>query len=490
MKYLFVETFNPKIVEQLENVHKNVKYEDPVFEHHDRLKEYIDTLQYEEDTVREMKVTQWIKPVLNQRLNLWRTKFSENSELIKNALSEKNKIETKRNQNIRRVGEIDTDVEKTQKEIAQKEQDKQQYYRDGLQTQKIDIKAERLKVSLLLIFSVIVAIGTYVYFANSQSAIYWTTMPAAEKVGIVKTYILEGSQTYINAFSDSINIPENRDLTLADLNGIDISNINQAPKPSLLQYFSKDPTVIFLAAGAFMLILMGKITAIVYEKLKSPNWMFFLNFILAFLVLTGAVFAMASITKKDTQLNALRTQIAESKQDIKREQDNSFSFGSGFEDETEESPELKKLKSKLVQQEEEYAVIKTSFNNFKFSSIILFMFTELLIGSLAWITHAEYIEKRMELKTGTQGHVDLVIQEIEYLENKIKTLLEEKNELENVNNLAADLIHRINAALSDIISTEKIEHLAQDFMEQEIELAKQILQKARYEWVNKNPKLK
>jgi len=482
MKYIQVASLNPKIVEQLEETHKRVRYEEPEFSHHDQIKEYVDSLRYEDEHVRESKIIQWISPILNQTLNLWRTKYSVNSELIENARREKIELENKKKQISRRIGEIDYEIENKRSEIEIKKQEKIEYNRKELSSLNIDLDAERLKVTLLLLFSIIVALGTFVYFANSQSSIYWSTMPAPEKVGLVKTFILNGSQTHINAFE--IEIPKNRDLALSDLEDVDRSSINQAPKPNLLQYFSTDPSAIFLAAGAFMLILMGKITAIVYEKLNSPNWMFFFIFILSIIVLIGAIISMATVTKKTVYMNLLRDEITETESSIKRIKDSSFDYGSTlFGKEKKETPELKRLENKLNEQKDQYNKTQNSFGIYKFFSLLMFMFTELLIGSLAWITHGEYIIKKIQIKTGTKGSIAIIDQEIKSDENYIHELLDEKNHLEESQNIASDLMHRLNAMLSDIVSKEKIEHLAQDFMDREIEFAKQILQKAKYEWV-------
>lgn len=486
MKHLIISKINPKVVEQLENAHSRVRFEEPNFTHHDQLKDYAESLTVVDEAIKESKIIQWVTPILEQTLNLWRSRYTQNSDLIRDAQKEKIELENARKYNSHHIGEIETKLSDLNEEITKEENNIHDRNMDEIESENIDLGSEKLKVSLLLLFSILIAIGTYIYFAKAQNTVYWTTMPAAAKVAEVDKLIRGGSTLHYAAFKDDLEpldkpfevlSSDERDQLTID---IDKSIIDQSPEPTLLQYFASDLSRVFLAAGAFMLILLGKLTSIVYERLGSPNWMYYLIFIFAMLVLIGAILSMASITSKKLSIDIINDEIIEIKTDIKEIEDESGSIFGGIVTEDEEKSEKQlKLEEKLNNLTTESSTIQKTFNGINSISMILFMLTEILIGSLAWIGYSEYITKRMRVRKGISGYIKIYQKNIDRIKSNINMLLVERKELEEANHLATDLIHRLNAMLSDIISREDLNRLAQNYIDRELSFAQAILQKAQ-----------
>lgn len=375
---------------------------------------------------------------------------------------------------------LQSDLGDLKNEKKLKEREIKEHRKDDEGKKNIDIKYEKMKATILLIFSFLIAIGTYTYFANTQIDIGWSTMDNNTKVGIVKNLITqEGSTTQYGVFSNLIEDENENPIPIEnvkdkDLYPINSENIDLAPTPNLFEYASTSNggIVLILAFSSFLLILMGKITATVYEKLGMPNWMYFIIYILAILVLIGAVISNSSLSGYKTEKSLMKNEIItiNSKLTNIKEDDDTGGFSDDFESEKskEENPKLLELEKEKKELKSKIGNLNDSIADFKFITMLLFMFAEILVGSLAWIAYAEYIDKKIKLSSSGQGLYNILQDELKEMGEKIEKFMKDIDAYQDRVSLVSSLEHRLSALKRKLHSRDSIKNIAQQYLDREI----------------------
>jgi hypothetical protein len=488
-----------QIVEEIEKTYKDLGFEKPNIEIEKKLISYIESLSHLDKHERAHHVEAWIKAQITPTLSEWEMKYSQNSDLLHKASIEIQKLEHAKKQDQVNMDNIQSELadKKSSKRVI--EENIKNYKLDHEGRKRIDIKYEKMKATVLLVFSFLIAIGTYIYFANTQIDINWSTMDNNTKVGLVKKLIVdEKSMTQYSVYSHSIededeNIIPIDKITSQDLDSIKSENIDLAPTPSLWEYASIDFTIIILAFSSFLLILMGKITATVYEKLKMPNWMYYLIYLLAIGVLVGAVVANSSLSEHKSQKSILKNEIVQIDKAItiiKEDAEDSAPRGGSWDtasSEIKENPKLEKLKSEKRKKEKKIFELNKSSANFKFIMMMLFMFAEILIGSMAWIAVAEYVQKKITLRNSVDGYIDILHDDLKKIDADIEKFHKEIDEYQDRIGIISSLEHRLTALKSKLHSKDSIKNIAQQYMDKHLSNGISALQQAESRWVKGNP---
>jgi hypothetical protein len=489
-----------QIVEDIEKTYKELGFEKPNIEIEKELMTYIESLSHIDRHERLQRIEAWIKAQITPTLSEWEMKYSQNSDLLHKASIEIQKLERAKKQDQVNMDNIQSELadKRASKRVIEENIKDFRLNREG--RKQIDINYEKMKATVLLIFSFLIAIGTYIYFANTQIDINWSTMDNNTKVGLVKKLIVDKrSVSQYSVYSNTIededeNIIPIDKVTSQDLETIRSENIDLAPTPSLWEYASIDFTIIILAFSSFLLILMGKITATVYEKLKMPNWMYYLIYLLAIAVLIGAVVANSSLSEHKSQKSILKNEIVQIDKKIAtiKEEGEESTSRSGSWDTTssnipKENPKLEKLKQEKEVKEGKIFELNKSSANFKFIMMILFMFAEILIGSMAWIAVAEYVHKKMSLKNSVDGYIDILDDDLKKIEHEIEKFNKEIDEYQNRIGIISSLEHRLTALKSKLHSKDSIKNIAQQYMEKHLSQGVSALQQAESRWVKGNP---
>jgi hypothetical protein len=487
---------DPQVIENLEATYKDLGFEHPSIDVQKDLLAYIESLEHLDEHERQHRVEAWIKAQITPNLSEWEAKYSQNSDLLHRASSEIQKLEKAKKRDQVNMDNLQSNLGDLEDEKKLKEKEIKSHRKDNEGKKKIDIKYEKMKATILLVFSFLIAIGTYVYFTNTQISINWATMDDSEKtakvVKLIKNIKSEeahaGFSGLIKDDDNLIPVTEINDTHPANLAFIIRENIDLASTPSLSDYAQIDFTILILAFSSFLLILMGKITATVYEKLGMPNWMYFIIYGLAILVLIGAVWANSSVDSYEKSKNPLKNEIFAIDKKITTINENEDDGGFSSDFETENTPKIDNPKIiELQNQRKELKVKITELNNsmssFKFTMMLLFMFAEILVGSLAWISYAEYIDKKIKLSSNGQGLYDILKEELEHMVQEIKTLIKDIAEYQDRIALVSSLEHRLTALKRKLHSKDNIKNIAQEHMEKEIYKGIAKLQIAESKWV-------
>ena len=484
-----------QIVEEIEKTYKDLGFEKPNIEIEKELSIYIESLSHLDKHDRAPYVEAWIKAQITPILSEWEMKYSQNSDLLHKASIEIQKLERAKKSDQVNMDNIQSELgdEKASKKLIEEEIQGQKIDHEG--KKKIDIGYEKMKAVVLLVFSFLIAIGTYIYFANTQIDINWSTMDNNTKVGLVKKLIIdEHSVTEYSVYSHLIVDEEENAIPIEkvsslDLEPIDSRNIDLAPTPSLSEYASIDFTIIILAFSSFLLILMGKVTATVYEKQGMPNWMYYIIYILAIGVLVGAVIANSALSEHKSQKSILKNEIVQIDKEIdtikEDAEDEGFS-NSDFEttqSETKVNPKLGTLEGEKKLKEQEIFQLNKSNAEFKFIMMMLFMFAEILIGSMAWIAYAEYIDKKMKLSSDGQGHIEILKERFNKINVTIEKLHKDVHEYQDRIGVISSLEHRLTALKSKLHSRDSIKNIAQQYMDKHLSNGVSQLQQAESRWV-------
>jgi len=472
---------DPKVIEELEATYKDLGFEHPNIDIEKDLIPYIESLEHLDEHDRKHHVEAWIKSQITPTLSEWEMKYSQNSDLLHKASKEIQKLEQAKKHDQINMDNLQSTLgdEENSKKLLEEEING---HRKDIEKKKgIDIKYEKMKAVVLLVFSFLIAIGTYIYFANTQIDINWSTMDNNTKVGKVRTLITEAhSQTQYGVYSQLIVDEDDNEIPLEEVKSKDLSpitteNIDKAPTPNLSEYASIDFTIIILAFSSFLLILMGKITATVYEKLKMPNWMYYLIYILAVLVLIGAVSSNATLSGYKTEKSGIKNQIITLNKEMTRisEDADDEGFDTDFETTSSDSskienPKLIKLQDEIKSKKSEIEELNSSIANFKFIMMLLFMFSEILIGSMAWIAYAEYIDKKIKITTDGKGHLDILKENFEKMKENIEKFTSEIHEYQERIALVSTLEHRLTALKRKLHSKDNIKNISQQHMEKEV----------------------
>jgi len=487
---------NKEVVNQIETAYKDLAFKEPEIDIQKDLQKYVNSLEYVKEHEREGKVTSWIKGRVNKILLVWKGKYAFSSELLKQTDQEIDALDTLKREEKLNIGNNKTKIEEIERLIKSQEKKINQHRIDD--TTEIDLDYEKMKSMVLLVFSFLIAIGTYIYFMQSTIDLKWSVISKSEKVAQVKEMLLDKSSPAINQYSafdnyialdDDDNIIPIDKLKLEDLAGITVENIDFAPTPTLSQSLSYDISILFLALISFTLILLGKLTAILYEKIKYPRWMFIITWILAFIVLIGAIYTTASLAgekiKKTVIIDDLQALNIELEK-IKLE--DMSGFNSGFDNETEDEvkkPRIIKLE-KLI--DEKNIELKNSIeyiSDFKVIIILLFLFAEVIFGSLGWMVYAEYIEKKIRVNSGGQDNLTQLENELKILNDKVLILDSSIKEFEMKIQEATGLENKLVSIKSKLFTTSDIAKIENEYLQSEIVEGRRILQQAEYDWWKK-----
>jgi len=480
---------NEDVYEQLKESCDALEYKEPEIDIKNEISDFVETLQIKDDHVRDNELKDWIIAKVQPILTAWERKYAGGDKVLNNIHTEINKLENIKQTeqiNIDNIGEsITTKLEeKARKETAIKNAEDKE-----IGNKKIDIKYEKMKAVMFLVFSFLVAFGTYTYFIKSQIEMDWATKSQNDKISSVVEMIQGGEQNYFITFKkylvDSEGEPIkdiNQIINGQSVNGITRDKIFEAPSPSILQGIKYNPSVLLLSIAAFLLILFGKITASVYERLKYPNWMYYILFGLAFTVLAGAVISNSSLNSLKTEKTFLVDDIKSIDKKIEEAKFSSGSPRGRRSTVAEDTDEVKNLKEKLQENKEKLRSINESIGSYKFLTMLLFMFAEIVIGSIAWITYAEYINKKQRLLSGGLGYLNLLKSEREDIEENIKILKAEIEAKRQIIIRATDLETKLSSLVGYVHSKAQIKNNSKQHMDAILADGTQILQKARMKW--------
>jgi len=494
---------NKEVVNQIETAYKGLAFKEPEIDIKKDLKEHVDSLESVKEHEREGKVTSWIKGRVNKILIVWKGKYAFSSELLEETDEEIDVLnELKRTEQVN-INNTETEIGVVKNLKTRKIKKINDQKREITDTTKIDLNYEKMKSMVLLVFSFSIAIGTYIYFMQSSIDVKWSVISKSEKVAQVKEMILDKNHPAINQYSafdnyialddDDNIIPIDR-LKLEDLSGITVENIDFAPTPTLSQFLSHDISILFLSLISFTLILLGKLTAILYEKIKYPIWMFIIAWILASVVLIGAIYTTASLAGEKIRKTVIVDDIQALNIKIEAMKlENMSSFGGGFEDDPAgqvKNPRIIKLEKSIDEKNIELKDSIKYISSFKVITMLLFLFAEVIFGSLGWMVYSEYIAKRNRVNSGGQDKLMQLENELRELETKELILKTNVNESEMKIKEATGLKNKLVAIKSRLYSTADIERIENNYLHAEIVEGKRILQKAEHTWWEKKEKNK
>lgn len=483
---------NTEVVEQIERAYKELKFTEPKVDIDKELNTYVNSLEYEEEHERENKVIRWVTDRVSGILSTWAASYAPSSQLLQ-----------KTNTEIDSLAELKKDEQRniynTQAQIATKNEEKQRK-EEAIDTHKvrinetktIDLNEEKKKAIGLLLFSFFIAIGTFVYFMNAQINIKWSTISKSEKVAQVKEMLLGGALNQYSAFERHIRVDDNSDetvpleqLKLSDLSGITIEHIDMGPTPTVMQALKYDMSLFTLAFISFILILFGKVTAILYEKIGYPRWMYSLLWIMFGLILVAAIFSVSALDEKQIYKNSLIGDMQKLEIQLKNEKDSQVAgFGGGYESDTAKSKSAEEIRieKEIEGVREELKVLIASIGAFKFWTMILFLFSEVIVGSLGWISYAEYIEKRVRVKNSGGDVLEQLQDEFKAIHEKIVLLTNQVKQSQERISQATGLESRLVAVKSNLFSTAKIHNIEKQHLDSALAQGRLALQTAVHRW--------
>jgi predicted nucleic acid-binding Zn-ribbon protein len=459
---------NDEIYEQIESSY--IEYKEPEFDIKNDMQIYIESLKPIPATQRENKLKNWISAKVKPILTAWERKYAGGDQLLNNiqvSIDNLKDLKYTEQTNIDNLQSKITTYENAKSRIENKIQNSVKKLDSN---KKIDLKYEKMKAIMFLVVSFLIAFGTYTYFIKGQIEMDWATQSQGQKISTVKEMILNGEKNYYNIFSQYIVNDDDEPISIdnitnaSQLSRINGENIYEAPSPTIWQGIKYHPSFLLLSVAAFLLILMGKIMAIIYEKLNYPRWMFYLVSALAAVVLIGAIVSTSSLNSLKTEKTFLKDQIKEVAtqiEDIKFSTDLSRGRRGAVHS---NNTEIKELKKKLNEYKDKSQNLNKEIGNYKFKMMLLFIFSELLIGSIAWMTYAEYIEKKMRLNSGESGNLENLKENKKKIEDDIKELkksIEEKNDRINK---ATGIENKLTALQGKIHSNAEIKNIAQQHL--------------------------
>ncbi len=481
---------NSNVVEQLENTYNEFEFSEPNIDIKEEMSDYVESLEVEDDHDRESKLKSWVESKLSHFLRIWEGKYASGSELLKTANTEidsLNKLKIDEQSNINNIQnkiadkESEKDTKQTNIDIAKQ---------DMIGSTKIDLKSEKRTVKILIIISILLSVGTYLYFMQAQTEVKWSTISKSEKVAQVKDMILNGASNQYSAFYEYIATDDDDtivpldDIKMSDLGGINTQNIQIAPKPTLGQSISI--ATLAFAFISFLFIMLGKVTALAYKKLGYPRWMFMLTWIAAALVMFGGTYIMSSLGEKQI----IKVNLTDSIQDLnekvtKIKLSNESAFGGGYEEDNTQKakdPEIIKLEEEIAEKQKSLDAVILSIGNFKFWMMALFFIAEIIFGSIAWMSYEEYIQKKLLVAHSGQDVVDQLETELSKIKTDIETLEQGAAEKQKRIAEATNLESRLISLKAKLYSKNDIHNIAQDYIKSKIAEGQTMLQRGKLNW--------
>jgi len=488
-----MSVINSEVIDELEKEYNNLKFKEPEIDIQEDLLRYISSLKYVEEHDREDRMISWIRSKINPILTTWEKRYTATTMLL-------TKVATEISAFTGLKGKETINIHNTQSLIRAKEEEKIIKMNDInaqktliVKTELINLDFEKSKATTLLFFSFLIAIGTYIYFMHAQIDIKWSTVSKSEKVAQVKEMLLDGAINQYSAFDKFIPMDNNGNiippdkLKFQDLAEITEDNIYLAPTPTLFQYILYDFSVISLAFVSFILIIFGLVTSTIYQKLGYPKWMLILIWILTAMVLSGAVYSISSLGEKKIIQTRIIDDIRKYHLEIKKiEIINGGFFGTDNgtigSPKQIKNPKIVELEKKMEDKERDLTEIVDSMGSFKFITMFLFLFAEVLVGSLGWIAKVEYIKKEMEFKHSGQDVLEQLQKEFKYIEDEIEGLNKSIQTSQDKIMEATRLEHRLVALRGKLFSPSDIHTIGQQHLEREIANGQLILQEKINLW--------
>lgn len=287
---------NNDAYEHLQESCEKVKFKEPEIDIEKDMQRHVDTLKRVDESIRKSNLTFWITTRLKPRITQWKQRYAGCNNILNTIHTQMNNLDNLQHSEQININNIENQITTKITDKSRKKIEIENLEQDNVNTQKIDIGYEKKKAAIFIIFSIIIAFATYTYFIDNQISLKWATKTSEEKADIITELVREGDVKYINYLlrehkeclrdedTDKVFKME-RIKNNIDLSCIDTTSLQNAPKPNMLESFSSQPILFILAFTAFLLLLMGKVTAIVYEKMDYPNWMFYLFYGLAGIIL-------------------------------------------------------------------------------------------------------------------------------------------------------------------------------------------------------------
>lgn len=474
---IFRANTNPKVVENLESTYERVKYEEPIFTHHNQLDDFIETLELEESSKRESLVIAWVDPIIKQVLNLWSDKYSMNSELIENARSEKKSLEEIKKFNQKKISLLENSIYENELKIKNLEEEKKKF---DLETAEhsggVHWGGEITSVIFAMVITSLLALSTVYVYLDAQSQLWWNQKDIIQK----EVQITLGLKNGIDSFEVYFDEDEPK-----------IDKIAKIDRVSVYEYIKlAGSSAILLGVASLVFIAAGKMLAAVYSRMGKPSWYFYLIIILSISLMLGLVTIYLKIQNQNNIIVAKQDQIVsleEKKRDLK-------DFGPGSSDSNNDlfnesnfsEKENSKINKEIGAEKEKLKNMQSTFSDLDGWLKVVAFLAEMLIGAWAWITLADYHHKRLIHLGGARGRVNHISKEIENINIENKQNQQEIEKFDEDNNLISSLLPRLQALLADIVSKEKIATISTNFYERELIFAKSKLQKYVFEWEKKN----
>jgi hypothetical protein len=481
---------NSDVVEQLENTYNKLEFKEPDIDIKEEMSDYVESLEVEEDHDRESKLKSWVENKISHLLEIWEGKYESGSELLKTANTEIANLVTLKEKEQNNINNIQSKIadKESDKDIKQKQIDIAK--QDMIGSTKIDLKSEKRTVKILIFISILLSVGTYLYFMQAQTEIKWSTISKSEKVAQVKDMILNGASNQYSAFyeyiatDDNDNIIPLDNIKMSDLGGINTKNVQIAPKPTLGQSISV--ATLAFAFISFLFVMLGKVTALAYRKLGYPRWMFMLTWIAAALVMFGGTYIMSSLGEKQI----IKVNLTDSIQDLKEKVikiklSNESAFGGGYEDDTTqkvEDPEISKLEAEIAEKQKSLDAVIVSIGDFKFWMMTLFFIAEIIFGSIAWMSYEEYIQKKLLIAHSGQDVVDQLEIELSKIKTDIETQEQDAAERQRRIAEATNLESRLISLKAKLYSKNTIHNIAEGYKKSKIAEGQTMLQRAKLNW--------
>lgn len=483
MDFIHHSKVNPEIVNQLEESHAKVKFEDPVFDHHERLEKYVDTLEHEDENIRESMIKQWLEPILKRVIGKWKSKFSYNSNIIQNAMSEKAVLQEERHNNEQKIAEIEAEMKKTEFE-KDDVQTRIEHKNDKLVDGKINWKAERLKVRIFIPAALLIAFFSFFSYLDSSKDLFWLNAGLEDRKGLIEDVAFNDNGQVKSKYKSyfDLEIDEDSNERLFSWNDHIVEAAGSGTLNAWQYIAASDGIGLIMALSAVVLLLGGKIISIVYERLGYNNRYFYIISSLAMLVVIAGIFlgtaskgglaTVNDITKQISTLNAEKVEIEEYLDPDELEPGN-------------EPNNLKAIRTEIKTKKQNLELAKNDANSIKSINTLIIFIAEVLVGGIAWMVLADFHHKETLSNGGAEGLIQNLSVIRESKTDKIAALFQNRKLLIEENVLAAGLISRLGALLADIESTSDIEAIADSYKRQEVSYAVQLLSAAKHRWKTK-----
>lgn len=492
---------NEDVYEQLKASCEKVKFEEYKLEIDDDFENYVESLEDTEPHEREIHLKEHIEHTIRPSLLQWKRQYAGNNVLLQNIKTQINNLKTYNNNLKIDINNLKSAISDKYHEITFKNDQINDAEHNIVSSKKIDLKYEWKKAFIFIAFSIVVAFATYIYFLDNQVNLKWSAKTPQDRAMAIEKLITEyhdeGYINYIastqdNCFSKYRNDDDRLDkkklleeLEYVDLSCIEPNLLVNAPTPSISSIFTINKKLLILAFSAFLLMMIGKIIAIMYEKMGYKNWIFYTFSILALVVVFLTMYVNSSLSSLDVEksqieksISSLDTKINK----IKKDYETSMEFDEDEPDKWKKFTETAKTQKELQQQESKLPIMEKNISSYSFWVSLLVMLAELVIGAVAWMTYSDYIKKKQEVEISGGGYVETLKKEKSELETLIKGYKEEIIEKEANADKAQELSGSLTTLLGSIHSNEEIEQIFQSYEDAIVAKGKAKLKSAVQRW--------